>query len=176
MRNFLTIFKADSTGGWRLAAGSLVLAALSSCGGSASTTASLQEFINGIVVPPAPANPTATAAGTDANSNGVRDDVERALATRLGTSPTTYAKAINIAAQIQVVNTGTTNAATQALLTVSGQPSCGDEVIKVAQEMALDEVFDTKERYSKAMEAYVAMIEAKIAADDVASLFTTTCP
>lgn len=105
----------------------------------------------------------------------MRDDVERALATRLATNTATYNKAISVAAQLQVVASGSSSSAAQAIATLSTQPSCGDLDLKAAQEAALEEVFDTKERYSKAIEAYVAMIEAKIAADDVASLFTTAC-
>ena len=43
------------------------------------------EVINGISVPPAPAPSTndATAAGVDLNKNGVRDDVERAVAAKV---------------------------------------------------------------------------------------------
>ena len=58
------------------------------------------EVINGIVVPPEP-DPTlnnATLAGVDSNNNGVRDDVERAIATKFGGTPiaapmTAFAKA-----------------------------------------------------------------------------------
>jgi hypothetical protein len=61
---------------------------ITSCGGGSSSTSSSSpantEVINGITVPPEP-NPTinnATVAGVDANNNGVRDDVERVLATK----------------------------------------------------------------------------------------------
>lgn len=64
------------------------LFALSSCGGGGSSSSSTgnpanTEVINGIAVPPEP-NPTinnATIAGVDINNNGVRDDVERKIAT-----------------------------------------------------------------------------------------------
>jgi len=58
-------------------------------------------MINGISVPPMPANSTATVAGVDSNGNGVRDDVERALATRLGAKPSHYQLAYSLAKTIQ---------------------------------------------------------------------------
>lgn len=66
----------------------LCVCLLSACGGGSggdSTTGNTTptvEKINGIEVPPAPdtAKNNATLAGVDSNSNGVRDDVERAIA------------------------------------------------------------------------------------------------
>lgn len=60
---------------------------LSACGGGSGSSATIPtaqttETINGIAVPPVP-NPTAnnaTLAGVDSNGNGVRDDVERKIA------------------------------------------------------------------------------------------------
>lgn len=59
------------------------ICSMSACGGSGSETAQ-SERINGIAVPQAPdpvAN-TATVAGVDVDTNGIRDDIDRRLATR----------------------------------------------------------------------------------------------
>lgn len=55
------------------------MAILTSCGGDDPAK---MEVINGISVPPEPdpVQNNATVAGVDANSNGVRDDVERTIA------------------------------------------------------------------------------------------------
>ncbi len=59
---------------------------LSACGGGGSggsKTVNGVETINGIVVPPDPGSAaSATLAGVDANQNGVRDEVERSIASR----------------------------------------------------------------------------------------------
>ncbi|NPC56659.1 hypothetical protein [Caenimonas soli] len=68
---------------------------LSACGGGdKSVTSAL--VINGIAVPPEPdkALNQATVAGVDSNGNGVRDDVERLIATQFGTSAPIYAQAM----------------------------------------------------------------------------------
>lgn len=56
---------------------------LASCGGgSENTTTTSAEKINGITVPPEPDAKTnnSTIAGIDINNNGVRDDIERTIA------------------------------------------------------------------------------------------------
>lgn len=66
--------------------------ALASCGGGGGSSTQTGEVINGISVPPEP-DPTAnnsTLAGIDSNGNGVRDDVERKIATDFGNNPTKY--------------------------------------------------------------------------------------
>ena len=68
----------------------LAVVVLVACGGgsqSSNTPAqNSPEVINGITVPPEPASTSnnATLAGIDSNNNGVRDDVERALAKKFG--------------------------------------------------------------------------------------------
>lgn len=60
------------------------------CGGSGGgSEASQPELINGIAVPPVPEQSAndSTIAGVDSNSNGIRDDVERRLATEFGADP-----------------------------------------------------------------------------------------
>lgn len=81
----------------------LMAALLSACGGgsgaSGQTQTTSQQTINGIAVPPAPdpvAN-NATLLGVDSNSNGVRDDVERQVATMYGANANQYAAALQVA-------------------------------------------------------------------------------
>lgn len=82
------------------------LAILSACGGGGGGSpgpsaggGATPETINGIAVPqiPDPAANRATVAGVDANGNGVRDDVDRLLATEFGQSTTTYQESLRYA-------------------------------------------------------------------------------
>jgi hypothetical protein len=76
----------------------LVAAAVlvASCGGSGSSSdAVVAERINGVAVPPLP-DPVASAAtlaGVDVDGNGVRDDLDRRIATEFGTDPAMHALA-----------------------------------------------------------------------------------
>lgn len=90
---------------------------LASCGGGgggADTSApQAQETINGIAVPPAPdASANAkTVAGIDSNANGIRDDVERRLASEFGTDAVAFQIATRDARLLQaaLVSPSTTN-------------------------------------------------------------------
>ncbi len=65
------------------------------------------EVINGITVPPAP-DPkinNATLKGVDVNANGIRDDVERALATTYGRDKDNLLVGQKEAAQLQKIST-----------------------------------------------------------------------
>jgi hypothetical protein len=82
-----------------------MLSLLASCGGGGSPAATTTptvttEVINGITVPIAPdtAANEATLKGVDSNNNGVRDDVERSIATN---SPNSLTGAIKYAKTIQ---------------------------------------------------------------------------
>lgn len=61
------------------------------------------ELVNGVAVPPEPPADlnNATLAGFDANGNGVRDDVERALASQFGADPKKFAEAFKYVAAEQ---------------------------------------------------------------------------
>lgn len=63
------------------------------------------EVINGILVPPAPNLDTnnATVAGVDVNGNGVRDDVERLIASEFGGNPEKYTLAKSHAIKLQAL-------------------------------------------------------------------------
>jgi hypothetical protein len=88
----------------RLSTAIAALAILSACGGGGASGSPGQsagggattETINGIAVPPTPdpAANRATVAGVDSNGNGVRDDVDRLLATEFGQSPATHQDAV----------------------------------------------------------------------------------
>ncbi|MDF3835191.1 hypothetical protein P3W85_19810 [Cupriavidus basilensis] len=62
-------------------------------------------MISGIAVPPPPADRevNATSAGIDKNGNGVRDDVERLLATAYGADAKAFAGAMKMAARMQTI-------------------------------------------------------------------------
>lgn len=72
------------------------------CGGGTSG-GSKSEQINGIVVPPVPDSTAnqATVSGVDSNSNGIRDDVDRALATEFGQSAAAYQESATYARTLQ---------------------------------------------------------------------------
>ena len=79
-----------------------MLAVLTGCSGgsSAQPSASSQtpQVINGITVPPEPDSvANATLLGVDSNNNGVRDDVDRQIATLYGTDANRYAAALQAA-------------------------------------------------------------------------------
>ena len=80
-----------------------ILLLLAACGSSGSQSASQPQSsnnkINGISVPPEPdpvAN-NATLLGVDSNNNGVRDDVERQIATTYGANAGQYDGALRVA-------------------------------------------------------------------------------
>lgn len=65
------------------------------------------ETINVISVPPAPDTTVnqASLSGVDVNSNGIRDDVERLIATDFGTNSDNYTAAANFAQTLQAAIT-----------------------------------------------------------------------
>lgn len=86
---------------WKQVALVALLSFVSACSsgggdGGQSTT------INGIAVPPDPGTTNnATVVGIDVNKNGVRDDVERAIAENYGTQPAVYNDVFQYARKIQ---------------------------------------------------------------------------
>lgn len=90
--------------------------ALTACGGAKEAPA--PEQINGLTVPPQP-DPVANAstlAGVDSNSNGIRDDVERQIATNFGTEPPLLPLATEHARRLQAAIVMPSRAATDAYL------------------------------------------------------------
>lgn len=82
-------------------------------------------MINGITVPPEPAPSinNATLAGVDLNGNGVRDDVERKIAS-LSSSMLTFSANLQIAKQFQLAMLGSTDiyvAANSKIQCLAGQ-------------------------------------------------------
>jgi hypothetical protein len=86
----------------------LALLLLTACGSGNGTSAQSQsssqppaapQVINGITVPPEPdpVSNNATLLGVDSNNNGVRDDVERKIATKYGANAGQYDGALRIA-------------------------------------------------------------------------------
>ena len=161
----------------------LVLIALNACGGggngagtppSVSTTSST-ETINGIAVPPAPSNPNATFGGTDINLNGVRDDVERALATRVGTSTSAYTKAISTSRQLQLAITNAGVAAAPLLQDYLAQTNCITGAEQLGATAGEEETLNTRERQGAMVNAYVALMDAKLIANEISLLSNNTC-
>jgi hypothetical protein len=100
----------------------------SDSGGSAATPPAAVdtiEKINGNVVPPAPdpVKNSTTLAGIDFNNNGVRDDVERALAARTANA-LDYSKTIAVARAYQAIVTSATPASKAAALALEGAIVC----------------------------------------------------
>ena len=84
----------------------ILLSILTACGGGGSSSDSPATLlINGITVPPDPdaAVNQATLAGVDSNSNGIRDDIERQIATDFGTDAARHALATDHARLLQEV-------------------------------------------------------------------------
>ena len=85
----------------------IVVNLLVACGGSsappqspASAPVTAVEKINGIVVPPDPgATKDDTVAGIDTDNNGIRDEIDRWIATQYGSTPGT-AEAIGMLAKV----------------------------------------------------------------------------
>lgn len=90
--------------GLRAIAAVVVAGILAGCGGGSSGNASPSlEAINGITVPPVPddAANRATVAGVDIDRSGVRDDIDRLLATEFGDSPATHQSVVGFAQTLQ---------------------------------------------------------------------------
>jgi hypothetical protein len=98
---------------------------LAACGGggggsSPQSPSSPTGHINGISVPPEPdpqAN-VATVAGVDSNVNGIRDDIERQIASNFGTEPSTFALATRHAQRLQAAIATPSATATSSYLDV----------------------------------------------------------
>lgn len=103
------------------ALGAAAVAFLSACGGGGgapSTSSQGVDVINGITVPPMPeasAN-QATLAGLDSNTNGIRDDIERQIATDFGAIPERFAVVSEHAQLLQIVIVSPAAAATTAYI------------------------------------------------------------
>lgn len=148
------------------------LTILASCGGgegSGQGTA-VGEVINGQTVPPAPVDATATVLGTDINNNGIRDDVERRLAARVGAVPAVYAAANTTARNLQrAVAEPTSSASAQAMASFVALQACGSAAEKAGAAVAADESLDNRERQEAAIKAYLGGLNSSSAAETSAS-------
>lgn len=83
----------------------ILLSACGGGGGGGGGGGTQGETINGIAVPPVPDSQAnqATLAGVDANANGIRDDIERSLATNFGTDAQLLPIATEHARAVQAV-------------------------------------------------------------------------
>ena len=114
-------------------------------GGSAGTNPpSNPNVINGISVPPDPgAAGLATVAGIDTDANGIRDDIDRFIATRYGTNATALSAARQSArARQTLLTTHSTDhtAARIALQDSSDAGSCAGRALRTVNLNSTDEL------------------------------------
>lgn len=127
---------------------------LSACGGGSGSSANTANTINGITVPPAP-DPVinnATLAGVDSNKNGVRDDVERKVAEKLGGNTVNFQEAMLIA---KTEEAAIINPTPEAVATHLDAVACrtGDQASRKITSEITKFTLNTKERsqaYAKA--------------------------
>ena len=136
--------------------GILALVALAGCGGGGKDGKVAQaapENINSIAVPPQPdatAN-AATVAGVDSDSNGVRDDIDRKLATDFGGNTAAYTTALNHAKTLQaaLVAPGATQVAAHIAAV-----ACADQAMLDGLKAMTLATLDTDARKSAYAEAF----------------------
>lgn len=116
-------------------------------GGDQQQPASEQvELINGVQVPPAP-DPTvnqATLKGVDSNSNGIRDDIDRLLASDFGTDSRLHQEVQNFYRLQALAMQTPTPANVDAYVAALNCIGTGDRLAK--QRQITDTVLDTGER------------------------------
>ena len=122
----ITIYRDHTWNVRRNIAAVALAGVIAGCGGSGGGAS--EEKINGISVPPVPDSTTnsATVAGVDSNGNGIRDDVDRVLATEFGQSAAAYQEAVSYARTQQAALTLQTPTAIEnhiALLRCVSDPS-----------------------------------------------------
>lgn len=154
----------------------LVLGACGGGGGGNSATLPLNNSstINGITVPPAPANPTASLAGTDVNANGIRDDAERTLATTVGTNAVAHTAATDAAKQFQTAITAT-GAPQRAALQAVMDSSCNVGDAGIGLKEAESAVLNSRARQKALIDAYAKQIEADTANGVSSTLMIKNC-
>ncbi len=105
----------------------VVAVGLVACGGGSGTGANsgTATTINGIAVPPAPdvAANNATLAGVDSNGNGVRDDVERKVASD-AVNQAQYDARVSVAKEYQTILT-TSDSTSQNINRLQKNIACG---------------------------------------------------
>lgn len=130
----ITIYRDHTWNVRRNIAAVALAGVIAGCGGSGGGAS--EEKINGISVPPVPdstAN-SATVGGVDSNGNGIRDDVDRVLATEFGQSAAAYQDAVSYARTQQAALTLQTPTAIEnhiALLRCVRDPKKLEELQKI---------------------------------------------
>jgi hypothetical protein len=147
-----------------------VAVVLTSCGGGGGTAP--PEVINGIAVPVDPGTlGQSTLAGIDINSNGVRDDVERVLAQKVGTSATAYARGMSAAASLQAV---VVNGSTVEVQNYMDTAKCAPTGTELAVDTAEQETLNNRARQKKLIDAYLALIDS-VSSPTTGSVSSTPC-
>ena len=104
----------------------LGLAAIVGSGGGGGGGPASTETINGLQVPPDPGPAgVATVAGIDTDGNGIRDDVDRFIATNHGSSPAEVAAARVSAKALQAILMADSASAEDSTLAVHGSMDAG---------------------------------------------------
>ena len=126
---------------------------LIACGGGADTTANVQQpsnttSINGIAVPPDPGvTGTATVVGVDIDGNGIRDEIDRFVATKYGANPVSLnaARISARALQLILVTDPTSKTSSVVVLQDNGDAGVcagrGFREAKLTSSKELDEIF-----------------------------------
>jgi hypothetical protein len=120
--------------------------------------------INGITVPLDPGGAgKASLAGIDANSNGVRDDVERELAAFFGKDPGSYAAALAFARKLQLSFTKPSKTEAEAIESITNELIAFECLVStlanrdaalVAARMIAARSYNTKSRLAELARTY----------------------
>lgn len=138
--------------------------------GAATSNSNSATVINGIAVPPEP-DPTinnSTLLGIDSNGNGVRDDVERQIATLYGTNQDQYDGAMRAAKSNQqyLMANGDPVQSTTVIINDSNVGSCMNIRFNkdgIATDKAIDTMFYLTFNTISRLAAYKATLAASTA-------------
>lgn len=129
----------------------VVVATSAACGGGSNppqdNVVIADEHINSIVVPPQPdATLNASSlAGVDSDSNGIRDDIDRLIATNFGVVQSDYSAAFNHAKTLQAALTTPSDATKLAHIVAVG---CVDPAVREQLKSITTATLDTATRQS----------------------------
>lgn len=100
------------------------------------------ELINGIPVPREPDQGlnSSSLAGIDSNANGIRDDVERFIATKFGTDPVKYDHAKSYAIKVQALMANPTEDNKNIYIEAQRCPDLSNRDASLITEMTVDTV------------------------------------
>jgi hypothetical protein len=140
-----------------LTIGLAALMCLSACGGGGGGSGPAQEKINGVQVPPQPeatAN-IATVAGVDSDTNGIRDDIDRKIATDFGAVQAQHTAAVSHAKSLQkaITSVSTANSSAHVLAV-----SCSDTAALKRHKTITTATLDSPARRAAYAEAFAGSV------------------